>query len=219
MLGIKWKAIDFEKNIINIEHSVVEIRLDGKQMIIAKDKLKNKSSHRVYPLLPMIKEILLKEKQVQKDNRDWFQNSYTNRDSDYICVNEYGERLGPSFLSSHFQVIIKNNKLTRIKFHELRHSCASLLLSMGISMKEIQEWLGHSTYNTTADIYSHLDYGSKMNIANSLNIFNAKEKPEKNSDLTTNKNETNEEEYDDEIAKLERLLAEKKRARKNQAEM
>ena len=80
-----------------------------------------------------------------------------------------GYRLNPETVSSHFQLILRNNNLKRIKFHELRHSCASLLLDKGVSMKEIQEWLGHSSYNTTANIYSHLDYSSKQNIANVLN--------------------------------------------------
>ena len=43
----------------------------------------------------------------------------------------------------------------------LRHSCASLLLANGVPMKAIQEWLGHSNYRTTADVYSHLDFASK----------------------------------------------------------
>ena len=49
----------------------------------------------------------------------------------------------------------------RIVFHGLRHSCASLMVMNGVSMKQVQEWLGHSTFSTTADIYAHLDYKSK----------------------------------------------------------
>ena len=52
--------------------------------------------------------------------------------------------------------------LREIRFHNLRHSCASLLLSRGAAMKEIQEWLGHSNISTTADIYSHLDFSTKI---------------------------------------------------------
>ena len=63
--------------------------------------------------------------------------------------------------------------LPDIRFHDLRHTCASLLLANGISMKEIQEWLGHSSYNTTANIYAHVDSSSKENSANTIsNIFN-----------------------------------------------
>ena len=54
------------------------------------------------------------------------------------------------------------------RFHDLRHSCVTLLLSNGVSMKEIQEWLGHSDYSTTANIYSHLEYSSKVSSANKM---------------------------------------------------
>ena len=55
--------------------------------------------------------------------------------------------------------------MRHIRFHDLRHSCASLMLANGVPMKQIQEWLGHSTFSTTADIYAHLDYRSKQNSA------------------------------------------------------
>ena len=65
---------------------------------------------------------------------------------------------------------MKKNKtiLRKITFHGLRHSCASLLLSKGIPMKEIQDWLGHSTYSTTANIYAHLEKDTKNKSANVL---------------------------------------------------
>ena len=56
--------------------------------------------------------------------------------------------------------------LREIRFHDLRHSCASLLLSKGAALKEIQDWLGHSDISTTANIYAHLDYSSKVASAN-----------------------------------------------------
>lgn len=60
-----------------------------------------------------------------------------------------------------------------IRFHDLRHSLASLLLARGIPLKEIQAWLGHSNFNTTANIYAHLDTNVKQKSANVLpNILN-----------------------------------------------
>ena len=53
-------------------------------------------------------------------------------------------------------------------FHDLRHSCASLLLANGVSVKAIQEWLGHSTFNVTANFYSHLDFHSKVESAETI---------------------------------------------------
>ena len=55
--------------------------------------------------------------------------------------------------------------LPHTRFHDLRHSCASLLLANGVPMKQVQEWLGHSTFSTTADIYAHLDHKSKQGSA------------------------------------------------------
>ena len=52
--------------------------------------------------------------------------------------------------------------------HDLRHSCASLLLANGVPMKQIQEWLGHSDFSTTANIYAHLDYSSKLTSADAM---------------------------------------------------
>ena len=73
--------------------------------------------------------------------------------------------------------MLKNNRLNPIRFHDLRHSCASLLISNKVAMKDIQIWLGHSSYNTTANIYTHVDIESKQNsafvIGNSLNFTEA----------------------------------------------
>lgn len=69
--------------------------------------------------------------------------------------------------------------LLKIRFHDLRHSCASLLLAQGIPMKSIQEWLGHSTFATTADTYSHLDFSSKQESAKAISAaFGKPEEPE-----------------------------------------
>ena len=58
--------------------------------------------------------------------------------------------------------------MKRIRFHDLRHSCASLLYANGVSLKEIQEWLDHSDISTTGNIYTHLDFSSKVSSANAI---------------------------------------------------
>ena len=79
----------------------------------------------------------------------------------YVCLNELGERICPAYLSRSFSRILAQNSLRHIRFHDLRHSSATLLLAHGVPLKQIQEWLGHSDFSTTANIYAHLDVKSK----------------------------------------------------------
>ena len=106
----------------------------------------------------------------------------TNMNKDgYVCVNTDCSILKPDYVSHKFNPILKNNNLRPIRFHDLRHSCASLLLSNKVSMKNIQIWLGHSSYNTTANIYTHVDTESKQNSA--IVIGNALNFPETTQDI------------------------------------
>ena len=157
--GLRWQSIDFENNIITIEHTVVQAYKDGKCIMIAKDRAKNKSSCRSLPLVPQYRELLLEMKAHQAECRELAGNCW--HESDYVYVNDLGVPVRNGYISQHFASVVKKNSLRKITFHELRHSCASLLLKNGVSMKEIQAWLGHSNYNTTANIYAHLDTASK----------------------------------------------------------
>ena len=106
------------------------------------------------------------KRQHQEEYRELCGNCY--HESDYIYVNDLGEPIRPNYVSQHFKIVLKNNNLREITFHELRHTCASLLLKSGISMKDIQAWLGHSNYNTTANIYAHLESSSKEITGNAM---------------------------------------------------
>lgn len=73
-----------------------------------------------------------------------------------------GNLILPNTVTDNFAQLLKEHGLRKIRFHDLRHSCASLLLKQGVPMKQIQEWLGHSDISTTANIYAHLDSQSKQ---------------------------------------------------------
>ena len=76
--------------------------------------------------------------------------------------------MNPNYLTSQFPQYIQKHGCKRMRFHDLRHSCASLLLANGVPLKQIQEWLGHSDFSTTANIYAHLDYSSKLSSASAM---------------------------------------------------
>ena len=78
------------------------------------------------------------------------------------------ERMRANYLTSAFPKFLESHGLRRMRFHDLRHSCASLLLANGVPLKHIQEWLGHSDFTTTANIYAHLDYKSKITSAQAM---------------------------------------------------
>jgi integrase len=168
VLGLKWDAVDFDKNTITIKHTVTSCDLDGKHILIREDRTKTKSSMRTLPLVDFVKEKLLLLKAEQEENRRLCGKSYIKDFMGYICINEIGDIIKPQYLTVEFPKFLEKKGLRRIRFHDLRHSCASLLLANGVSMKQIQEWLGHSDFSTTANIYAHLDYSSKLSSADAL---------------------------------------------------
>lgn len=168
IIGLKWTAIDFENNTLTIQHTVTECNLNGKHIEVASDTAKTDSSLRTMPLVANFREMLLAKKEKQEHYRKLCGRSYCKEYLDYIFVNEMGERWKPRYLSDGFKRILEQNGLRRIRFHDLRHTCASLLLANNVPMKKIQEWLGHSDFSTTANIYAHLDFQSKISSAETM---------------------------------------------------
>ena len=167
-IGLKWDAIDFEHDTITIRHTVTSCDLDGKRILVASDTTKTKSSMRTLPLVPFVREQLLALREEQKESRRLCGRSYNKEYLDYVCVNEIGDLIKPHYVTESFPKLLKANGFRPIRFHDLRHSCASLLLANGVSTKQIQEWLGHSDFSTTANIYAHLDYSSKLTSADAM---------------------------------------------------
>jgi integrase len=174
LMGIKWSAIDFENKIISISHKVLAV--EG--MVYLSDTLKTASSHRKLPLLPETKKLLIERKKEIEDNKLMYGRSYNKKYLDYVFVDDIGDIINPDYVSNKFRKLLRANNLKHIRFHDLRHSCASLLVASGVPMKNIQEWLGYSNFSTTADIYSHLDFSAKIESANIISSM-LSEKDEK----------------------------------------
>ena len=202
VLGLKWNAIDFANKLISVQHKVLETKIDGKREIYLSDKLKNQTSNRTLPLLLQAEQLLLDKKNEIEKNKVLLGKNYDNRYLDYVCVDNLGRLILPNRLTKNFIKILRKNNLRKIRFHDLRHSCASIMLSNGVPMKQIQEWLGHADFGTTANIYSHLDYKTKQNSANTIsNVFNFNLKEE---DKTNEIDKTKE--LEEKIANLEKQL-------------
>lgn len=168
VVGLKWSAINFDNNTITINHTITTCNIDGLNVQTARDSTKNKSSMRTLPLVPAFKTRLMALKAQQEYYQRICGRSYDRRYLDYVCVNEMGTLISPNYISGAFPKLLEKHGLRKIRFHDLRHSCASLLLANNVPMKQIQEWLGHSDFSTTANIYAHLDYSSKVASADAM---------------------------------------------------
>lgn len=168
IVGLKWKAVDFERKTFTVQHTVIQTNVDGENITVKKDRTKTKSSCRTLPLVAPFEELLRRIKKEQEMNRALCGDMYNTDYLEYIYVNEMGELIKPNYITQHFPILLKNHGLKKIRFHDLRHSCASLLYAHGVSLKEIQEWLGHSDISTTSNIYTHLNYNSKVASANAI---------------------------------------------------
>ena len=164
VLGLRWSAVDFEHKLISINHKLIVV---GTEVILT-DELKTKTSNRTLPLIPAIEEALLRHREQIEKNKAFYGNTYDQRYLEYVCVEENGKIVYPDHMSKQFSDLLKKHGLRHIRLHDLRHSCASNMLASGVQMKEIQEWLGHSNFSTTADVYSHLDFSAKIKAAHTI---------------------------------------------------
>lgn len=159
-LGLKWGAIDFTRKTITIRHTVQRFKINGKTQFVFNDKTKSQSSYRTLPLFNFIEDLLLEYKKMYAEYKKIFGNTYNNDYKDYVCLMPNGELMKPGYLSHTFSKILEDNELKRIRLHDLRHSCATLLIQNKVPVKDIQIWLGHSNIQTTM-IYTHLDETNK----------------------------------------------------------
>lgn len=174
IVGLKWSNIDFEYGTITIKHTVSYVTLDGKTVLVAKDRAKTKKSIRTLPLVPPVREMLIKMKDMEEANKRFFGSDYYYGDDDYVYKNEMGKLISPDYVTQNFAIQVKKIKsLEQIRFHDLRHSCAALLRHEGVPMEDIQKWLGHSQITTTESIYAHFEDKTHLKSAQKiLNAFN-----------------------------------------------
>ena len=160
-LGLRWQAVDFENDTISINHTVV-----GGSHIVEKDSTKTYCSERTYQLLPDIKALLLKLKDQQEDYKRRLGSGYHN--NDYIFKNPNGVPYRPDSLTRSFKRALARHGLPQMRYHDLRHSTASILVDKGWDINDIKEWLGHADISTTANIYAHMSHKKKVSLAKDL---------------------------------------------------
>lgn len=152
ILDLKWTAVDLSKKVLSV--------INGK----------TKTSHRLIALPDILIEALKKHRAKQNEYKLKMSSGY--RDFDLVIATEIGTEVGGRNLNRYFSNAVKKcSGVPVIRFHDLRHTHATLLLSIGENPKIVSERLGHSRVNTTLDIYSHVIPDMQTETAKRLNAL------------------------------------------------
>lgn len=151
VLGLRWDAVDFENGRLTISHTVVK-----NLTIQESDTTKTENSRRTFQLLPEVRTMLEELK------------AKSPKGSQYLFCHEDGSVWRPDCLTRTFQRQLARLGLPKMRFHDLRHSTASILFDRGWSLEDVKGWLGHADIETTSNIYLHYGRTRKVLLANDL---------------------------------------------------
>lgn len=188
VLGWKWSQIDFDKKTISLETAILDvsaklspetikkkfkavtkvITTKGRSHIVEQNTLKTDGSSVVMPLLDSVCDLLKEIKNETEQYKELFGNCYDKRFEEYVFVRPDGYIITPTYVSSHFSHLLKKFDMRKVRFHDIRHTTATLLLKQGWSIKHIQEWLRHSDPSTTAKFYIDVDEEERARVGFSL---------------------------------------------------
>ncbi|WP_333861556.1 tyrosine-type recombinase/integrase [Clostridium sp.] len=149
--GLKWEDIDINKKLLTVKRNY---GYDALKKSLSDKKTKTKSSLRVINLFDNTIENLKKQKQQQRLNKLLYGKAYI--ESGYICTTSNGNPINPLYISKRFAQLVKKHNFKKIRFHDLRHSHATMLLKENVHPKIVSQRLGHSSIAITLDTYTHV---------------------------------------------------------------
>ena len=172
VMALKWQNIDFDKQELSVEGSLGRVikEIDSKGHICHEYKVlepKTEKSKRIIPLSDIAVEAIKIQKQTQNVIKK--KNSAIYEDRGLVFARADGNFLNQRQFMDDYHKFMKKYGITEIRFHDLRHTFASMLLETGQSMKMVQELLGHSTITTSMDLYTHVTQTAKDRAIESLN--------------------------------------------------
>nr|WP_242066213.1 site-specific integrase [Brevibacillus laterosporus] len=159
ILALKWKDCLLDQGKISVNKSLSYISGQG---IISKET-KTGRSNRVISIPQSIINELKNHKNLQQEDKKLFGEGY--QDNDYIIAKKDGTPLNPQYVHNHFKKFIKSLEIPDIRFHDLRHTHASIMLKIGEHPKIVSERLGHSSIQMTLNVYSHVTFDMQQESA------------------------------------------------------
>ena len=167
-LGARWSRVDWEKKTILLDTKIIEYKENGKVIVEPVEEMKNKSSRRTLPLPDPVYEMLCEEREKQDLYRRMFKGSYNRKYDDYICVDQLGGLIRPNRVTQRFADLIQKYGLRKIRFHDLRHTFATLSLKSGVDVKTLSGALGHYSAGFTLNTYTHATAQMKQDAADTI---------------------------------------------------
>ena len=154
LLGLMWSDIDFPSGSIQIQRQVqwLDHPAEGEQRFFFKSPKSEKSTRRI-PIGPeTINHLKLQRQQVTMQK---MVNAAKWQENDLVFPNLVGNPIDPNNMIKDLRKVLASANLPKIRFHDIRHTCATLLLLKNVHPKIVSERLGHSDIKITLDIYSH----------------------------------------------------------------
>jgi integrase len=149
-LGLEWVGVDLERGVLQVTQTIQPIRKKG---MVTRRAGKNDKSLRMIPLPGFAIAALSRHREIQAQERAFAGEDWKERG--LVFTTTIGTPLQPGKLLKHFHGALETLKIDRRRFHDLRHTAASLLLAQGATLHEVKEILGHSQIALTADLYGH----------------------------------------------------------------
>jgi len=171
-LALKWSAIHFDNgddSHIQIKRVLIEVEGEGVKLI---ELTKTDKSYRTLYMNDTIRDYLVKLKARQEELKATLKGAYI--DEGFVCAWEDGKPIRPGYVTETFPKELEKKAIPNfpiLTFHSLRHSAASMIINNSdgeITMKELSEFLGHSSITITLDLYSHLQFKSKKRVGKTI---------------------------------------------------
>ncbi len=151
--GLREGDINWETGVLTVCHTVTQQTINGKNVLTSKPFTKNRKPKclNVEKRLQKVIRALIQE---HETNTKLFGESYHHEWDGYLIRYPDGQLVSPNRITEHFKRFLKKKRLKEMRFHDLRHSCATILLAMGYDIKTVQGIMGHADLSSTM-VYLH----------------------------------------------------------------
>lgn len=149
LLGLKWTDIDWKNGIIKVRRQVA--RIDGK---IVEAPLKTKNSYRAVSISPQAVEVLKTQKAKIND--------------EYVFPSPNGGPISPDSVNNMLKRVLERAGIPKVRFHDLRHTFATIALQNGVDIKTVSGMLGHFSAGFTLDTYAHVTTAAQKEAAQTM---------------------------------------------------